>query len=262
MNRWMEVLRAFVVRESRSVRRNRFGLVFGALGLLSAFGIWYVAPSEEAVPYMLLNVILYGVSLLGLLMGLQSAQFEEPEHPFLFGQSFPRSAMVLGKSVPQWGIALVVLSILCLPMFATEGAGTGYLRMVLMASAVAGVSISLGLGCGLWFYRSSFRAVVGGFVLWVVLILGMDLVVFLGMMLGITQWNPELWAGILLLNPLDVLRLDVLLHLGEVPVTLPDRMSWLRSLLHALGPVMVVVSLLWVGIITFLASYRLNHWRS
>jgi Cu-processing system permease protein len=204
------------------------GALFGVLALaLSLFGMRSVGAygiggfSRTAIG--LLNLTLYLVPLLALLLGINSMTTEREEGPLevLLAQPIARSSVVLGKFcglavalaaalLGGFGVAGLVIG------FAGADADVGGYVMLLLRSfglGLAFLSLGLGIASGA---ATRLQALSWGMLLWFVTVLLYDLIVVGATALFGGNLLKAALGVLLVANPVDLVRVATLIHLGGV----------------------------------------------
>jgi len=201
-------------REWLSHRINRF--FYWHLALLVAAGTLavFVAPAqaESGVAWFILNAVLYAVSLSSLLFGLSSSQAESEELPFLATQPTGLGPWVIGKALGLASMVAPASLLLVVPGWITNGWSP---LLGQLASASAGICIVLallGLAIGLWI-REPVRALIVAIGVWFALLFATDLLLLLAAGSPWIRDHAALWVVPLMANPLDALRIMVMLTL-------------------------------------------------
>ena len=221
MNLWLNTLWAVTLREARTIWLNRFLQVFSVAMLASGLtplimqdaGAWYAAASP-----ILMQAILYLVSLFSLLIGMASVQADEAEYPFILSQPTPLSALLGGKFLAAWVISSSVCLLLVLPSVMRHGLSFMHLALWFSAAMVCGAFAALGMAIEVMI-RDHVRALLIGILLWFALLFGFDLLMLALTRLDWVRAHPGVWALHLMLNPLDALRIAVLLSVEEIPLS-------------------------------------------
>jgi len=242
------VVFAFASRELRTLTGNRFLHVFAALAILGGSAATRLTPSIEAIPFILLQGILYVVPLFAVLIGLSSAHGELEEHPFLFSQPFARSALVLGKAVAL-GVALgAALLIAFIPAFIFSP--RTYALVILWGASLllTGVFVSLGLAIGLSL-RDRSRGILYALLAWLLLLIGFDLFAYGAAMIPFVQQQPLIWLAGLLMNPVDAVRIAMLFNLEEIPFSVSTDHRWVNLWLDNILPWATGLCALWIALL-------------
>ncbi|MEO5819715.1 MAG: hypothetical protein ABIT71_04365 [Vicinamibacteraceae bacterium] len=209
-------------RELWANRVNRFLHVHVALaasaGLLPLF-----TPDDVrgAAPMWVLHAVLYCLSLSALLLGLSSAQGEADEFPLLFTQPVSRAAWLLGKAA---GLSIVLVPGSCLLVLPAAVIGGATLELAGLAAAAAGITVALsaiGLAIGFW-VRDPVRGLLTALGAWFVLLFGTDLLLLALSGAPWLQRRADLWVALLMINPLDALRLSVIFDVEHAAFAGPD----------------------------------------
>jgi hypothetical protein len=207
----VQVWRATFQREWFSLRYNRF--LYWHIALLVALGLLaLVSPPEAAArgaAWWIQQVVVFAVSLSSLLLGYSSSHAEAEEWPLLLTHPLPIGSWICGKALALVTVTFPSAFLLVLPTLMTGHADAllGY-----VGSAAGGLSVLfalLGLALGLW-VRDPVRGLICSIALWLVLLVGTDLLL---VMLAGNPWiqrNSAWWVAPLMINPLDAFRVTVL----------------------------------------------------
>lgn len=238
------VFKAFLFREFRATLGNRLMLVFAPLALV--LGLFPAlspqnAGGQQALLY-LLQASLYLFPLFGILLGTGSAQNDQVESELLLAQPFPSAGRVGAKFCALWAVSGGILLLLFLP---AAIAWRGFLTFLpLLGGSLMVLAVFLMLGLALGFrIRDSVKAHLLSLVVWLFLLVGIDLLAIL------LAYHPDisslshLWISLLMINPLDSLRIGLLFGIQAVPFDLdsipPLARWWLQNALS------------WVGLLCF-----------
>ncbi len=251
--------RAVLRRELLDALINRYFQVFAVLAVLAGFAASAFSEEENAASFFIMQMALYLVTLFAVLSGVSSAQAEREEWPLMFTQPVPRSAYVLGKFIAYLAIFGVVLALMFIPALVSGGATKQLLALYLQTTALAAACIGLGLAAG-FLARDRARAVIAGTSAWLLLLFGIDALALLGARWSFVQRVPDLWVGLLMLNPFDAFRIQALFGLEQVPAEAANKTalaSWWIT--HASGW-FVFVAAGWCAALIAFAGYRLQRW--
>jgi Cu-processing system permease protein len=255
--------------------RNRwtstFAVVFAALALgISYFGLitqniaGFQGFTRTAVS--LLNLVLYLVPLIGLALGSLSLTGDNGANELLFSQPVSRTEILIGKALG----AFASVSLATMFGFGLAGAIVAgqsgyegvmvYLAMAALALVLAFVFIGLGLMLAA-LLRSRAKAFGAALALWFFFVLFYDLLV-----LGIAVVLDERPANALLFvslfaNPVDVVRLSILLStVGESALGAPGAalINFLGGRNAAFLPLAAVL-LFWMVLPLWVAARTLNR---
>jgi len=251
-------LRALVRREMTTTLRNRFVQVFAALVWVGSIAVAALSGRVEAVPYGLLLLFLYVVPLFGLLGGTSAAHEEHDERAFLWSQPVPRAAFVLSKA----GTLTAALAIVLLgALVAGAVAGTSLGALVLLwglGVALVGVSVSAGVAVG-QYTTSRARGLMAALVLWFGAFALYDAAALALSGFDVVQGLPAFWVGLLLLNPVDAVRLAGLFGLENVPFSAPEEAAWMADLTAWLPAWVAVLTVGWGALLLGLACRRIQR---
>jgi hypothetical protein len=208
---------AFFLRELHAATLNRFVYFFCGVSLLAGFVPLWADPAGGAAgtaAHTLLQASLYLVSLFALLTGVGSAQNEEEEQPFLMTQPVGRGCRVVSKFAALWLITGAATVLLVLPSII---AGAEMLWLLWRhAFGLGGVFVALGLAVG-FSIGDRVKAHMTGLCVWLGLLVGSDLLALATAKAGLAESHPQAWLALLMANPLDALRIGVLLEIGRIP---------------------------------------------
>lgn len=252
------VWRAIVYRETVTTLHNRFVQVFAAVVVTGGIAVAALSSRPDAVPFGLLLLFLYLVPLFGLLIGVSAADEERGERPFLWSQPIPRSTYLLGKTATLAGILSVVL----LGAVATAlsvGAAVQTLGLLWgLGVALVLVSVSAGITVG-QYTTGRARGLMAALLIWFGAFAAYDAAALLGAAVGGLQNVPALWVSLLLLNPVDAVRLAGLFGLEQVPFSAPGGEAWVKLILDWLPAWVAVSTAAWTGGLLTLACRRLRR---
>jgi hypothetical protein len=77
--------------------------------------------------------------------------------------------------------------------------------------------------------------------------------------IGFMQSLPAFWVGLLLLNPVDAVRLAGLFGLENVPFSAPSGAAWMTEVMAWLPAWVAVLSVLWAALLLGLACRHLRR---
>lgn len=265
MRQHIHVVRAIAQRELMETVRSRWvllaGALFGVLALaLSFFGMRSVGAygigGFSRTTIGLLNLALYLVPLLALLLSINSMAAEREEGPLelLLAQPIARASIVLGKFCGL-GLALAAALLggfgaagLVIGLAGADANAAGYVLLLIRSIGLGLAFISLGL----WLASlaaTRLRALTWGLLLWFTAVLLYDLLV-VGATALFGGGALRAALGLLLVaNPVDLVRIATLIHLGGVDsfgLTAQALIGFLRG---AGGSALLAGALLaWIGL--------------
>lgn len=263
MRKWIDTrsLGAFFFREMHAALLNRFlhffcglSLLAGLVPLVSDIG----ADITETTVYILLQICLYLVPLFATLIGVGSAQSEIEESPFLMSQPVGRGTRVVGKFAALWLILAMALLLLVLPA-ALAGSRPGALVFLwLHGIGIGGVFASIGLAIG-FSTGDRVKANMIGLCSWFIFLAGFDLLALAGAQTALMRNLPQLWLALLMINPLDALRVSGLILLDQIPFDAasapPLGRWWISNLAFWFG----ILSTAWILLSLAWARARLDR---
>jgi hypothetical protein len=255
----LRALRAFTFRELRAALLNRFMQIFTAAALLAGLApLLNSATDGDLAPIFLLQAVLYLVPLFALLIGTGSAQTDLEERAFLFTQPSGRSALVLGKFFALLFLLAVATLALVLPEMFGDAAIKPLVLLWLHAVGTAGVFLALGLACG-FSTNDRVKAHLSALCLWLTFLAGFDLLALGGAHLPWVQNQPALWTSLLMINPLDALRIGALFAIDRIPFDTSQAAPLVRWWLGNLGLWFAFLSGAWILIALAWSRRRVEH---
>ena len=239
-------LPAVIRRERRTALRNRFVQVFalvtvGGSLLLSAF-----SPGGAALQVALLLLILYVVPLFALLAGVSAAHEELEEQAFLMSQPVGRFTYAAGKLLTRAALLVGTLAVALASAALLAGSAGALAALWALGAALVLVGVSVGLALG-EYVRSRPEGLMLSLLVWFATLVLYDLLALSLSHVAFFQGAPTFWTAVLLVNPIDAVRLTGLLALGDVPFSVPGESAGVRLLLDALPAWTAAVTLVWTG---------------
>ena len=250
---------AIIARELQAAMLNRYLQVFCALALAGGIGAALLADTADAAPMLILQLALYFVSLFALLIGTSSARAESSEWPLLFAQPIARTTFLLGKFLALALMFAGLLALLFLPTIFVRPPDRVVLGLYGRTLALAAMFVALGLGAG-FLARDRVQGLVLGVSAWLFFLFGLDLVALLAARSSSLQQAPELWAALLMLNPLDAFRIDALFAMERIPAEAASHSGLTSLWLAHSGLWFVVISFVWMTGLLAATARRLGGW--
>jgi phosphotransferase system glucose/maltose/N-acetylglucosamine-specific IIC component len=255
----MNALRAFTFRELRAALLNRFMQIFTVTALLTGLApLLNHATGGDLAPLFLLQPVLYLVPLFALLIGTGSAQGDLEERAFLFAQPGGRAALVFGKFLALWLLLSTATLALVLPGMLADTAVKPLALLWLHAVGTAGVFLAIGLACG-FSTNDRVKAHLAALCLWLVFLAGFNLLALAGAHTPWMQGRPELWTSLLMLNPLDALRIGALFAVDRIPFDVSQAAPLVRWWLANLGLWFALLSAAWIALALAWSRRRVEH---
>jgi ABC-type transport system involved in multi-copper enzyme maturation permease subunit len=249
-------LRAILLRELHSALVNRYLQIFSVLALGCGIGAVFLSEAEHAPIFFVLQVALYCVPLFALLAGVSSARAEAEEWPILFAQPVPRTGWLLAKFAAQWALFAVVLLLLFGPALCFGAPAAPLARLFVQTAVLGGVFTALGSAAGI-FAHERVQALILGISAWLGALVGLDLLA-----LGAAQWStlqklPDLWVGLLMVNPLDAFRIQALFAMEQIPAEAANKTPLAAWWLEHAGLWFLLVAAAWAALLLIVTSRRL-----
>lgn len=245
-------LLAFFLREGRTSMLSRSVHLLGGLCLAAGLlPLW-----SGGGGHTLLQACLWIVPLFALLAGIGSAQSEEEERAFLASQPVGGGHRVAGKFL---ALALMLAAATALLVLPAAIAGTAGLP-VLWAHAVAIGAIFAALGLAIGFSTGDrVKAHMLGLFLWLLLLVGSDLLALATARGGWAADHPDAWLGLLMANPLDSLRIGMVIRLERVPFEASALSPLGRWWMDHLGVWFAILTTVWTLLALTWAGFRLRR---
>lgn len=252
------VYKALLRREATTTFHNRFVQIFAVVVLGGSLAVGGLSGRPEAVPFGLLLLFLYVVPLFGLLIGVSAAHEERDERAFLWSQPVPRSVYVLSKTVTLVA-ALAGVLLIALVGALVGGATLGTLALLWgLGVALMLVSVSAGVAVG-QYTEGQARGLMMALTVWFSIFALYDALALVLSGIDTLQNLPAFWVGLLLVNPVDAVRLTGLFGLGNVPFSVPGKAAWLADLTAWLPAWTLVLTAGWTALLLVLACHRLRR---
>jgi ABC-2 type transport system permease protein/Cu-processing system permease protein len=252
-------VKAVLLREFRAAFINRYFQTFAALSLLGGIASAIFAEDRDAIGFFIMQISLYLVSLLALLAGVSSAQAEQTEWQIMFAQPVSRSTFVLAKFVAYVSIFAGVLLLLFVPGILAGSAPRQTITLYFQTLLLAAAFLTLGLTCG-FFAHDRAKALIAAVTGWLVLLFGIDLVALFAARWSAIQGIPDLWIGLLMLNPLDAFRVHALFALEQIPAEAANKTALANWWIAHAGMWCAIIAAAWSVFLSVLATLRLNRW--
>jgi len=238
---------AFILRETAAVSANRVAYVVPVLLLIVGVLPVARASGDAATTLLLLQALLYLVPLFAITAGTSSAHNEHAEGPLIASLPISPYARVLGKFAVLSGVFVAATFALVLPSLIAGGPAAELLRLWGYAAGVAAVFLALGL-CAGFRIEDGVRAHVVTLLAWLAATFGFGL---LAWALAGGAWaagTPDLWAAILMISPLETMRVAILFSVENVPFELQGMPPLTRFWLNHTAWLFAGVSALWTAV--------------
>src|SRR5688572_6959243 len=252
-------VRAVLLREIRGSITSRYFHLFCAIAGLGGIAAVAFAEESSATALFLLQVALYFVSLLALLLGVNSARAESEEWPLLFAQPVPRATYLLGKFCALSIILATALLLLFLPAFFTSAGSTRLVLLYFYTLELSALFAVIGLAAG-FVARERVQGLFLAVATWLFLLLGFDLVALFGAQLPLLQRVPDLWVGFLMLNPLDAYRIQALFAMEQIPAEAANKTPLAAWWISHSGLWFSLLSSFWIIALLCAAARKLARW--
>ncbi len=236
-------------REAYAVVQNRFLYGFSAVVLASGLAPYFLTGGDvrATAPLVLLQAVLYLVSLFAMLIGLSSAHGEHEESAVLLSHPVSRPGIVAGKFLALWATLALGLVGLIVPSLLANGGVQQLLLLGCGGVLIAGTFLSFGLAIGMT-CRNQTRGLILGILVWLLFLVGFDALALVGAGSAFFQDRTAIWVGQLMLNPLDAFRIAGLFLFQEVPEAVAGDKGLVKWWLNHLGGWLGVISIAWMGL--------------
>ncbi|MGZ5005157.1 MAG: hypothetical protein ACXWG7_06350, partial [Chthoniobacterales bacterium] len=168
-----------------------------------------------------------------------------------------RSAFAVGKFIAYFSIFAAVLVLLFLPGL-TSGQWRQLIPLYWQTLLLAAVFLALGLTSG-FIAHDRAQSLIIAVSAWLLLLFVLDLVSLFAARFELVQKIPDLWLGLLMLNPLDAFRINALFSLEQIPAEAANKTplaSWWIA--HA-GLWFSFIAAVWCAVLLALANFSLNR---
>ena len=195
--------------------RNRFMQVFAVACVLGGLALLIAAPGREALPLVLIQVLLFFGSLFAFLLGWGSGQQARHQGAFLFAQPIGMGELVGGKLLGTGTWAIVLLTLFTGPVVVRAGMLETMLPLVALSVGFLLVCMLAGLGIGL--VAAPVSGLLAVLLTWAIVVAGWELGL---LVLSEAAWIepvPWLFVALLLVNPAGVFRIGALIGVESVP---------------------------------------------
>lgn len=250
--------RSVIHREALTTRHNRFVQVFALVVLAGIGAIVVLLDHAAAVPFGVLLLFLYVVPLFGVLTGVSAAHEEQDEMALLLSQPVPRRAYVLGKALV---LSLSLTAVLAAGLIPAAVAAPALESMMILGGlgvALILVSVSGGLAIG-QHTTTRARGLMAALLAWFGAFAFYDIVALALTSFEPVRETPALWTALLLLNPIDAVRLTGLFSLERVPFAEAGMDEWMGLLANWLPSWVAVLVIGWTAGLLWSACRRIER---
>lgn len=202
--------------QTAGISRQVWAFAFFALaaGLFAAFS--GDGGGGEGSPFFLLQIALHAVTLFAVLAGVGTARAEAEEWPMLLARPGYRGAAATAKFFATFLALAVTLPLLFLPVGFTGASGAVLAGLFFRTVGIVAVFVAAGLATG-YLLRDRVQALLGGVIVWLAAVFAYDFVA-----LAAARWTPlreapGIWVSLLMLNPVDSIRIQTLFSLEQIP---------------------------------------------
>lgn len=222
---------AFLRRELRVVTSSRLALFVPVAGIAAGVAAAFSAGPADipmAAPLFLLQVLLYVFPLLGILAATGSAHSEQDESLLLAALPVGRMQRATGKFSGLMACFLISLLLMTLPALIVGMHLLDALRILGYGAGISAFSVAAGLLFG-FAIPDGVKAHMVALGFWLLLLLVPNLAGWLMLYSPDAKAAPLLWSLLMMLSPLDALRVGILFSVEAVPFNssrLPGLVQW------------------------------------
>lgn len=195
--------------------RNRFMRVFALACLGGGSALLAAAPGREVLPMLLIQAVLLVGSLFALLIGWGNGQQMRAQGAFVFAQPLSASELITGQLLGTGSWCVLLLLLFMAPAGLRAGMPQTILGLAALAVGLVSVCVLAGLVIGL--ATAPVSGLLAVLLAWVVAVAGWELGLLLLAQTTAVGESPELFIGLLLLNPAGTFRVAAMVGLEAVP---------------------------------------------
>lgn len=246
----MKASLAFFLRELHTAILSRTIHLFAVLAVLVGLGPLLDEGglgSSETIAWVVFQSTLYLVPLAALLIGVGSSQGEWEEWPLLMSQPVRKGARLAGKFFALWFVVGAAALLFVAPAILMRSGGEKLLFLWLHAAGAGGVFMAMGLAVG-FSAADRVKAHMIALGVWLLFLAGGDLIALALARSGWAEESPRAWLALLMLNPLDALRISGLISLQKIPFDLASDLSFGRWWLAHPGRWFAMLSAGWIAL--------------
>lgn len=229
--------------ELRQGLRNRFLQIFAVASVAGGIVLVAAAPGPEALPMLVLLVLLFFGSLFAILVGWASGQQARGQGAHLFAQPLMPREMLAGKlaGTGTWCLALALL--VAAPPAAAGGPLDALVALSGLALGLLLVFVLAGLIIGL--VADPVPGLLAALLAWAISVGGWEVGLAVLADAGWLQEAPGIFLGLLLSNPAGAFRVGAMVGLEAVPFDVEQLDAW-RGLFRNIGLVAGAVFSAWL----------------
>ncbi|MFW5925858.1 MAG: hypothetical protein ACOC9T_01315 [Myxococcota bacterium] len=195
--------------------RNRFMRVFALACLGGGSALLAAAPGREVLPMLLIQAILLIGSLFAMLIGWGNGQQTRAQGPFLFAQPVSAGELIVGQLLGTGGWCLLLLLLFMSPAALRAGMPQTLAALAALGAGLVLVCVLGGLVIGL--AAPPVSGLLAVLLAWLVAVAGWEVGLLLLTETTPIVEAPELFIGLLLLNPAGTFRIAAMVGLEAVP---------------------------------------------
>lgn len=222
-------------RELRSGLRNRVFHLLGSASLLA--GCLMLLPDHGITDrvFLFMQLLLFGLPLLGVLLGTGTAWEDHGEGALLFSTPLTPFEYVAGKFVGGGLQVAGIVVLLVLPAVVVSGGAVELVTVLVLGVGLGACFFALGQAAG-WSATGRVRGFLHALGVWLVFLAGLDLLALLAGTWSFFQERAGLWIWMVLMNPLDSFRLSLNVQLEEVTVPKGEELGFAYELFLEQAP--------------------------
>lgn len=226
--------------------RNRFMQVFALACLGGGSALLAAAPGREVLPMLLIQAILLVGSLFALLIGWGNGQQTRAQGPFLFAQPVSAGELMVGQLLGTGAWCLLLLLLFMGPAGLRAGMPHTLGALAVLAAGLVLVCVLAGLLIGL--VAPPVSGLLAVLLAWLVAVAGWELALLLLAEATVLGEAPEVFIGLLLLNPAGTFRIAAMVGLEAVPFDVEELQSG-RLVFEHIGAAAAAIFLGWLALL-------------
>ena len=154
-----------------------------------------------------------------------------------------------------------VLALLFLPTLFVRTPDLTLLGLYARTLILAAMFVALGLSAG-FFAHDRVQGLVLAVSAWLFFLFGLDLIALLVAHWSFVQQAPDVWAALLMSNPLDAFRIDALFAMERIPAEAASQTGLTNWWLAHSGLWFVLISIVWMIALLGLTAKKLDRWEN
>jgi len=202
-------------REWLVVKQSRIAWTYTTICL--AWATTAAITGSETVTWTILPLLMNAMPAAGLLLGVAAIHGDDPEEPLLVARVASDTLQIFGKWLVWTSILLLATVALLIPLLAGGESFRSFLSVAGYATGEAAVFVAIGLFLGK-LCRDSVLAHSLALVSALLAIAGGGVLAWLAARQPFFQDNPNAWTLLLMLHPVEALRVSLMFSLDPLPI--------------------------------------------